>query len=204
MAHSSPNPESGTPLARAFLVRHGETSWSRTGRHTSRTDLELSSEGVDQARALGRRLAGHHFERVLASPLKRARETCRLAGLSGRAEVVPDLVEWDYGELEGRTTPAIRTEHPGWVLWSDGAPGGEQVSDVAKRAERVAEKVRATPGDVALFAHGHFLRVLASVWVGLPPETGRCLALNAGSVSVLGWEREVPVIELWNDRGSLL
>jgi probable phosphoglycerate mutase len=204
MAHTSPNPERGTPPSRAFLVRHGETSWSQTLRHTSRTDLELNREGVEQARALGRRLAGHHFERVLTSPLKRARETCRLAGLDGRAEVVPDLVEWDYGELEGQTTTAIRTEHPGWVLWSDGAPGGEQVSDVAKRAQRVADEVRATRGDVALFAHGHFLRVLASVWVGVPPETGRCLALDAGSISVLGWEHELPVIERWNDCGSLL
>jgi probable phosphoglycerate mutase len=203
MAHTNPNPESGTPPARAFLVRHGQTSWSLTGRHTSRTDRELDREGVDQARALGRRLAGHHFERVLSSPLERARETCRLAGLDGRAEVMSDLAEWDYGELEGQTTPAIRTEHPGWVLWSDGAPGGEQVGDVAKRAQRVADEVRASRGDVALFAHGHILRVLASVWVGLPPETGRCLALDAGSISVLGWERDAPVIELWNDRGSL-
>ncbi|MBO0715430.1 MAG: histidine phosphatase family protein, partial [Acidimicrobiales bacterium] len=181
----------------------GETAWSKALRHTSRTDVELTRFGAEQARALGRRLAGHSFERVLTSPLRRARETCRLAGLDGREEVVTDLLEWDYGDFEGRTTDAVRLEHPGWLLWSDGAPGGEQVSQVAARAQRVVEAVRAARGDVALFAHGHVLRVLASVWLGVPPETGRCLALDAGSLSVLGWERELPVIELWNERPSI-
>lgn len=202
MADRRATSEPAPPRARAFLVRHGETSWSKSLRHTSRTDLELTSVGVDQARALGRRLAGHRFERVLSSPLERARETCRLAGLDDHVEVVPDLREWDYGDFEGRTTEAIRRQHPGWELWSDGAPGGEQASEVATRTARVVEEVRTARGDVALFAHGHVLRVLASVWLGVPPEMGRCLALDPASLSVLGWEREVPVIELWNERAS--
>lgn len=200
MADTRPPPEPPAPRGRAFLVRHGETAWSKTLRHTSRTDVELTSAGADQARALGRRLAGHSFERVLCSPRKRARETCHLAGLDVHVEVVPDLVEWDYGDFEGLTTDAIRLQHPGWRLWSDGTPGGEQVGEVAARATRVVDEVRAAGGDVALVAHGHVLRVLASVWLGIPPELGRCFALDPGSLSVLGWEREAPVIESWNER----
>lgn len=203
MAQTSPSREPGTPPSRVFLVRHGETTWSETHRHTSRTDLDLNREGLEQAQALGRRLAGHRFERVLSSPLKRARETCRLAGLDSRVEVVPDLVEWDYGDYEGRTTSEIHRERPGWLLWSDGAPGGEQAEDVAKRARRVVDEVRATPGDVCIFAHGHLLRVLATVWLGVPPEMGRCFVLDAGGLSVLSWDRDLPVITLWNDKGPL-
>lgn len=199
----SPLPDLGEPRARAFLIRHGATTWSGDGRHTGRTDLDLTPEGTQEARAVGRRLAGRHFERVLTSPLRRARETCRLAGLGDRAEVRPDLAEWDYGDYEGRTTAAIRRERPGWLLWTDGAPGGEQASDVAKRAQRVVDEVRATHGDVAVFAHGHLLRVVASVWLGVAPEMGRCFALDAGSISVLAWERETPVIARWNDRVSV-
>jgi probable phosphoglycerate mutase len=200
MVDTRPPPPSSAPAGRAFLIRHGETAWSKTLRHTSRTEVELTTAGVEQAQALGHRLAGHPFERVLCSPRKRARETCHLAGLDSHVEVVPDLVEWDYGDFEGRTTEDIRLQHPGWLLWSDGAPGGEQVSDVAARATRVVDEVRGAASDVALVAHGHVLRVLASVWLGIPPGMGRCFALDPGRLSVLGWEREVPVIELWNER----
>jgi broad specificity phosphatase PhoE len=204
MDDTSPIPEPGPAAPRVFLVRHGETTWSETHRHTSRTDLDLNREGLEQAETLGRRLAGHHFERVLSSPLKRARETCRLAGQDGPVEVVPDLAEWDYGDYEGRTTSEIHRERPGWLLWTDGAPGGEQAGDVAKRAQRVIDEVRTTLGDVLLFAHGHLLRVLATVWLGVPPEMGRCFVLDAGSLSVLAWDHELPVITLWNDKGPAL
>jgi broad specificity phosphatase PhoE len=203
MADQSSTSEGDRRQGRAFLIRHGDTAWSRARRHTSRTDLELTEEGIEEARSLGRRLAGRPFERVLTSPLVRARETCRLAGFGDRAEVVADLVEWDYGDYEGRTTEAIRQERPGWLLWSDGAPGGEQAADVAARARRVIGEVQAASGDVALFAHAHVLRVIASVWLGAAPEMGRCFTLDVGSISVLGWEREVPVIELWNERSTL-
>ena len=181
------------------LVRHGQTEWSLSGQHTGTTDIPLTDEGRRQAEALGARLGGWRFERVLSSPLARALDTCRLAGLGDRAEVTDDLREWDYGEYEGRRTVDIREERAGWSLWMDGVPGGETVEDVGRRADRVVEAARRAGGDVALFAHGHVLRVLGARWVGLPPDHGRLLALSTASISVLGWERETAVVERWNE-----
>ncbi len=187
----------GSP--RAVLVRHGETEWSVSGQHTGRTDIPLTDEGRRRARALGARLSAWQFARVLSSPLARALDTCRLAGLGEAVEVTDDLREWDYGEYEGRRTLDIRKERPGWTLWVDGVPGGETVDDVGRRADRVIEAVHGGGGDVALFAHGHVLRVLAARWIGLPADHGRLLALSTASISVLGWERETAVIERWNE-----
>jgi broad specificity phosphatase PhoE len=180
------------------LVRHGQTEWSLSGQHTGTTDIPLTEEGERHARALGARLSGWDFARVLTSPLARALETCRLAGLGEGAEVTADLREWDYGEYEGRRTVDIRTERPGWGLWRDGVPGGETVDQVGERADRVIAAAKGTDGDVALFAHGHVLRVLAARWIGLPPDQGARLALSTASISVLGWERETAVVERWN------
>ncbi len=183
-----------------WLVRHGATQWSRSGRHTGRTDVPLLPEGEAQARAVGRWLAQLVPDPalVLTSPLSRAADTCRLAGYETRAEPCDDLVEWDYGEYEGRTTDDIRIQRPSWTLWADGVPGGETASDVGRRADRVVERALAAGGDVLVFSHGHFLRVLGARWVGLPPAGGRVLALGAGAVSVLGWERETAVLSRWN------
>lgn len=183
-----------------WIVRHGATEWSRTGQHTGRTDLPLLEEGQRDAEALGRWLAtavaGPAL--VLTSPLSRALDTCRLAGFGARAEPCDDLREWDYGDYEGLTTDDIRTDRPGWTLWTDGVPGGETAADVGRRADRVIERARSVEGDVVCFSHGHLLRVLAARWVGLPPVGGRLLVLGAGAVSTLGWERETPVVTLWN------
>lgn len=187
------------PASRIFLVRHGQTAWSRSGRHTGRTDVPLEPEGLAQAEAVGGLLLGRRFALVLTSPLERAGETCRLAGFGDRAEDCPDLVEWDYGEYEGRTTEEIRRAHPGWSLWADGVPGGETAADVGRRADRVLARARTAEGDTLCFGHGHLLRVLAARWTGLPPAGGRLLALAVGSVSALGWERETPVILRWNE-----
>ena len=180
-------------------MRHGQTEWSLSGQHTGTTDIPLTEQGRRHAEALGARLAGWRFDRVLSSPLARALDTCRLAGMGDRAEVTDDLREWDYGEYEGRRTVDIREERPGWGLWVDGVPGGETVDEVGRRADRVIETARHAGGDVALFAHGHILRVLAARWVGLPPDHGRLLALSTASISVLGWERETAVVERWNE-----
>jgi broad specificity phosphatase PhoE len=180
------------------LVRHGQTEWSVSGQHTGRTDIPLTDQGRIQAEALGARLGAWRFARVLSSPLARALDTCRLAGMGDRVEITDDLREWDYGEYEGRRTVDIREERPGWGLWADGVPGGETVEEVGRRADRVVVTARATAGDVALFAHGHLLRVLAARWIGLPPDHGRLLALSTASISVLGWERETAVVERWN------
>jgi broad specificity phosphatase PhoE len=182
-----------------FLVRHGATAWSQSGQHTGRTDIPLLDEGRQEARSLAPVLSGHQFALVLTSPLSRALETCTLAGLGGRAEVTEDLLEWDYGDYEGRATEDIRVERPGWSLWVDGAVGGETVGAVGRRADRVIERARAADGDTICFAHGHVLRVLAARWLGLPPVGGRMLALDAAALSVLGWEREVPVLVRWNE-----
>ena len=181
------------------LVRHGQTEWSVSGQHTGRTDIPLTDVGRLKAKQLGRRLSAWQFARVLTSPMSRAIETCRLAGLGDQAEVVEDLREWDYGEYEGRRTVDIREERPGWDLWVDGVPGGETLDEVGRRADRVVEAARATDGDVALFAHGHVLRILGARWIQLPPSAGRHLALATASLSVLGWERETPVLEHWNE-----
>lgn len=189
---------SGGP-GQLVLVRHGATAWSRVGRHTGRTDLPLDDAGRAQAAGLQARLSGLSFDRVLTSPLRRARTTCELAGF-GDAELVDDLVEWDYGVYEGRTTPDIRAERPSWQLFRDGCPGGEAPAAVGARADAVLERLRALPGGaaVALFGHGHLLRVLAARWLALAPSAGQLLALDAGSVSVLGHEREQRVVRSWN------
>jgi broad specificity phosphatase PhoE len=181
-----------------WLIRHGETEWSRSGAHTGRTDIPLTAEGRERAAAIGRYLAGRRFALVLVSPLERARETCRLAGYGDIAQVEPNLREWDYGDYEGRTTAEIRKAVPGWSLWKDGVPNGETVQQVAARAEAVIARALAADGDVALFAHGHVLRILAARWIGLPPDAGRLLALDTASVSRLGYERETQVITRWN------
>jgi broad specificity phosphatase PhoE len=185
------------------LVRHGETEWSRLGRHTGRTDVPLTDAGVRNAELLAPRLERRRFAAVFTSPLSRASETCRLAGLGDRAQVREELLEWDYGEYEGITTPQIRGARPGWLLWRDGCPGGEDMRQVGSRADRLIDELRVLGGDAALFAHGHVLRVIAARWVGLRPEAGGLLALSTGTLSVLGYEREVAVIRLWNDGSHL-
>jgi broad specificity phosphatase PhoE len=182
-----------------WLIRHGETEWTVSGRHTGRTDVPLTLRGERQAELLRRRLAGHAFAAVLASPLGRARDTCRIAGYGAPAVADDDLVEWDYGGYEGRTTDDIRGERPGWTLWRDGVPNGETAAEVGARADRVIARALSAGGDVALFAHGHVLRVLAARWVGLPATAGRCLALDTTSLSVLGHERGERVIRHWNE-----
>ena len=179
------------------LVRHGETAWSRDRRHTGRTDIPLTPQGEAQAASLSPRLAVRTAAEVLVSPLSRARATARLAGLTD-GEVVPDLVEWDYGDYEGRTTASIREDRPGWDLFTDGVPHGESLHQVAARVDRVIARIRAGSGDVVCVAHAHLLRVLAVRWLGVDPVAARYLVLGPASVSVLGWEREEPVIEHWN------
>jgi probable phosphoglycerate mutase len=185
------------------LVRHGETEWSRSGRHTGRTDVPLTDLGRHQAELLGRRLRGRSFALVLTSPLGRARETCRLAGLGEGGLLRDELREWDYGEYEGITTPEIRSRRPDWFLWRDGCPGGETAAEVGARADRVVAELRAAGGDCAVFGHGHMLRVLAARWLGLPPGEGRLLGLSTATLSVLGYERETPVLWLWNEASHL-
>jgi broad specificity phosphatase PhoE len=180
------------------LVRHGETEWSLSGQHTSRTDLSLTERGRERAEALAGELADWSFARVVSSPLKRARETGELAGFGDRLEIDDDLREWDYGEYEGLTTPQIREENPGWSLWSDGSPGGEMPAQVGARADRVLASLREADGDVLVFAHGHILRVLTARWLQMGPEEGARFALKAGSISVLGYERETEVLQRWN------
>jgi broad specificity phosphatase PhoE len=180
------------------LVRHGETEWSRAGKHTGRTDVPLTERGRREAEAVGADLQGRRFALVLTSPLARAAETCRLAGLGEVAEKRDDLMEWDYGAYEGRETIDIREEHPGWTLWRDGVPEGETIAEVQARADRVIAELRSVAGDVAVFAHGHLLRVVAARWLGLEPAAGRLLALDPATISILGYERETPVIRMWN------
>jgi broad specificity phosphatase PhoE len=183
---------------RIWLVRHGETEWSKSGQHTGRTDIALTPTGVQQARALGTLLAGRKFALVLTSPLGRARETCRLAGLSEGAQVTEDLHEWNYGIYEGITTKAVRDKQPDWTIWTTPIPEGETVEQVGERARRLIARVEQAPGDVALFAHGHILRILGACWMGLPPIHGRNLGLYTATLSILGYERETRVIEVWN------
>jgi probable phosphoglycerate mutase len=183
---------------RIWLVRHGETEWSKSGQHTGRTDIPLTATGEEQGKALGRHLAGRQFALVLTSSLGRARETCRLAGFAGGAQVTDDLLEWNYGIYEGRTTPAVRAEQPGWSIWTTTVAQGETVEQVGERARRVIERADAVAGDVALFAHAHILRILAACWMGLPPIHGRNLTLSTASISVLGYERETRVLQIWN------
>jgi broad specificity phosphatase PhoE len=181
-----------------WIVRHGQTEWSRDGRHTSRTDLPLTEVGEQQARDLAPRLAGVDFDVVLTSPRRRARDTARLAGFPD-AEVVEDAVEWEYGEYEGITTAQIRETVPGWTVWQHGAPGGELAGEVAGRVDRVVERVlRNSPDRALVVAHGHLLRVLTARWLGQAPEEGARYRLDTGTVSVLGWERQTRVLLRWN------
>jgi broad specificity phosphatase PhoE len=181
-----------------FIVRHGETEWSANGRHTSRTDLPLTEAGRRRAAALPAELSDQRFALTLCSPLRRARETCRLAGFGEVAEICEDLREWDYGEYEGLTTPEIRAINPAWVLWRDGCPGGELPDQIGQRVDRVLDRVRAMNGGVLAFAHGHVLRVLTARWLRMTPAAGARFALEAGAVSVLGHERDTEVISRWN------
>lgn len=181
-----------------LLVRHGETEWSKSGRHTGRTDVPLTEAGVDQARRLGDALAGWRQAHALTSPLKRAAETCRLAGFAHSCEKVDELREWDYGAYEGKTTSAIREEIPGWSIWTHAVVNGESVDEVGERADRVIERIRAEGRDTVVFAHGHLLRILAARWCGLTATHGRFLALDTATMSLLGYERETPVVRMWN------
>jgi probable phosphoglycerate mutase len=190
------------------LVRHGETEWSASGRHTGTTDIPLTEKGEAQAEALGKLATelrdGRPFARVLTSPMGRARETCRLAGYADQAEATDDLREWNYGDYEGRKTVDIRKERPGWTLFDDGVPGGETAAQVGARADRVIAACSSDPGgDVALFGHGHILRVLAARWLAFAPEDGRRFGLDTATLSVLGHEREVRVLRLWNQPGPV-
>jgi broad specificity phosphatase PhoE len=184
-----------------YLARHGETAWSLSGRHTGLTDLPLTERGQRNARRLGQRLNGLAFAKVFTSPLQRAAQTCMLAGFGDTAEVDRNLVEWNYGDYEGRRTAEIRAERPDWQLFRDGCPGGESPDQVGARADRVVSRVRAVSGDVLLFSSGHFLRVLAARWLGLEPAAGRCFLLGTASLSALGYEHTLsePVIRLWDD-----
>jgi len=185
------------------LVRHGETEWSVSGQHTGRTDIPLTEAGRHSARLLAGRLSQRSYELVLTSPLERAVDTCRLAGLGDRAEPRDELLEWDYGDYEGRTTAEIRAERPGWRLWRDGCPGGESAAEVGARVDRLVRELRGREGSIAVFAHGHVLRVLAARWIELGPEAGGRLPLSTAAIGVLGWERELAALRLWNDAGGL-
>jgi probable phosphoglycerate mutase len=184
---------------RLWLVRHGETEWARLGRHTGRTDIPLTELGREQAASVAARLRGRAFALVLSSPLSRALDTARLAGFADRVRTDDDLLEWDYGADEGRTTPEIRVDRPGWTIWAEGPAAGETAEDVARRVNRIIELARQQAGDVLVFAHGHVLRVLAARWLDLPPASGGMFALSTATLSILGWERDAPVIERWND-----
>jgi probable phosphoglycerate mutase len=187
------------PAQEVWLVRHAETEWSRSGKHTGRTDVPLTDAGRERATALGALMGDRAFALVLSSPLGRARETARLAGFGDRCGVREDLLEWDYGDYEGITTADIRTERPDWYHWRDGVPHGETADEVGARCDRVVAEVLATDGDVALFAHGHILRALAARWVEEPVRFGGRLFLSTGSICVLGFEREVRVVRRWNE-----
>ena len=196
MAPDGPRPASFRHAV--WLVRHGETEWAKLGRHTGRTDIPLTDLGRAQAIALAPALARHAFAIVMTSPLARAAQTATLAGFPD-ARTDPDLKEWDYGAMEGRLTTDIRDEYPDWSIWDGPWPNGETIDHIAARCDRLVAQLRAVDGDALLFAHGHVLRVLAARWVGMPPTAGRSLALETATISRLGWERETPVIELWNE-----
>lgn len=181
-----------------WLIRHGETEWSISGAHTSRTDLPLTADGERHAAEMGAFLNKRPFALVLTSPLLRARETCRVAGYGDQAQIEPNLTEWNYGDYEGKSTADIRKERPGWELWCEGVPNGETVAAVYARAGKVIERAAAAGGDVALFAHGHILRILTACWLNLQPADGRLFALSTATLSILGYEREQRVISRWN------
>ena len=183
---------------RVFAIRHGETAWSLSGQHTGTTDIPLTENGRRLAERIRPALAKEKFALVLTSPMQRARETCRLAGLGERAVVEPDLVEWNYGDYEGVTTEQIHQKAPGWQIFRDGCPGGETPDQVGARADRVIARARAAAGDVALFAHGHLLRVLVGRWLGLPAGAGQHFLLDTGTLNVLGYYRDIPAVKIWN------
>ena len=188
-------------LPKIYLARHGETEWSLSGQHTGVSDIPLTQNGERNGRNLGERLRGTHFVKVLTSPLQRSRHTCELAGFGAHAEVDADLTEWNYGDYEGKRTADIRKERPDWLLFRDGCPGGESLDAIAARADRIVARVRAVGGDVLLFSHGHFLRVLGARWLGKPASEGRFLLLSTAALSILGYEHNLdePVLRLWND-----
>ena len=185
-------------IQRVFLIRHGETEWSLSGQHTGITDIPLTENGRTMPRLLAPILAKVTFARIFTSPLKRARETCELAGLGERAEIDHDLVEWNYGDYEGLTTKEIHAKTPDWMLFRDGCPGGDGPEDVARRVDSVIGRVRAVEGDVALFAHGHVFRVFVARWIGLQATAGCHFILDTATVGVLGYYRDVPAIKRWN------
>ena len=192
-------------LPLTYLARHGETAWSLSGQHTGLKDLPLTAVGERNARRLRDALAGLRFVKVFSSPLRRARRTCELAGFGSRAQIVPDLVEWDYGDYEGRRSVEIRMERPDWELFRDGCPGGESPQQVAERADCVVDLVRSVSGNVLIFSSGHFLRMLAARWTGIDTFKARSLMLSTASLSVLGYgHSKQPAIKLWNDTHHLL
>jgi probable phosphoglycerate mutase len=186
------------PTHRVFAIRHGETAWSLSGQHTGITDIPLTDNGRRLATRLAPSVARASFELVLTSPLQRARETCKLIGLAHAAVIDADLVEWNYGKYEGLTPAQIHAAAPGWLIFRDGCPGGETPAEVGARADRVIARARDAAGDVALFAHGHVLRVLVARWLGLPPGAGQHFLLDTGTLNVLSYYRGVPAIKTWN------
>lgn len=186
------------PRQELWLIRHGETEWSAANRHTGRTDIPLTSIGESQAAELRHVLADRRFSSVFCSPLRRARETCRLAGYGDVANLTDDLLEWDYGIYEGRTTQDIRLDESDWSIWTTSVPKGESIEQVGCRAQHVIQRALMVDGDVVLFAHAHILRVLTACWLGLQPEAGRLFVLGTASISVLGYERDTRVISRWN------
>ena len=183
---------------RVYLIRHGETEWSLSGQHTGTTDIPLTDNGRRVAKNLKQILSEENFALVLTSPLRRARETCELAGMSDHAAIDPDLMEWNYGEYEGRTPQEIHATRPDWVLFTDGSPGGESPEQVEVRVDRVIEKVRAGRGDAVLFSHGHFLRAFAARWIGLRVADGRRFFLDTATLCVLSYYRDMPAVKRWN------
>jgi probable phosphoglycerate mutase len=189
-------------MGELLLARHGETEWSLNGRHTGTSDIPLTENGRRHARNLAGRLEGRRFALVLTSPLQRAMDTCKLAGLGDQGQVRDDLHEWDYGDYEGITTAEIHERRPDWTLWRDGCPNGESAADVGARADRLVVEARATEGDVIFFGHGHMLRVIGARWVDLPPEDGGLLGLGTGSLCTLGYEHDLPILVHWNEPGG--
>ena len=192
-----------TNEASVVLLRHGETEWSLDGRHTGLSDIELTENGLQEARDAGKRLSGMEFDHVLTSPLKRARDTCELAGFGAEAQTTDELTEWNYGEYEGITTVEIQKTKPDWWLFSDGCPGGESAADVGNRVDPLIERAKAGGGRWLFVAHGHVLRVVGARWAGLPPEDASMLLLGTAAVCVLGYEHGRPALKHWNETGSL-
>ena len=189
-------------LTHLYFIRHGETAWSLSGQHTSRTDVPLTENGETAARQLGTRLSPVRFSQIFTSPRMRARRTCELAGFGSRAKIEADLAEWEYGEYEGLRSAEIRQQRPQWNIFTDGCPGGESPSDVTARVDRLIARLRTCEGKIAVFAHGHIGRVLAARWIGAPVQIGQHLSLNPASVSILAYEHDdpnEPVVSLWNE-----